>query len=530
MWQLLRGRAPPAYDPFSHIMAVPYSGMFGDVEWASSSDDNRTIDLLKHQKDGLSPGGVDLRALLSASTADHQRMPFVEDAARCLTDEEYARTTMLNNDIPEVDSAKIRARTFRTVTNRAFFSAITLLVAWGLFEWCTNSDIYTYGKFFLVPKGLEFWRVIVDMRIAARLCLSPPPVNFPLIRTLLIEIASLSYKTGLWAVTGDFAFWFYQIPCSPWLQRLFGIEVEDPVTKQKKFAKMRCCPMGFSYSPRWATALGWMVILHREANDPDTLGVFETWGVNPPSFVRLRRSPEGETVGFIFLWIDNVLVITNDQQLRDKWFNRLEANARHFRCLWKTDSKTKCSSLLRTSSPTYIGIHFRRVGTMVRWCHESERTAKWKDLLALPILTPRQVARHIGVAQWHQMITLQPLFSIDDAIEIGRRISKRVRSKKDWDIPLSDLGLTLPEADIRVLRHHVRRARKNDESSPRSMPARTRVRKTSLNWMSSKIRRPELGESTMGLEQLFMGTPTILPMFHPPILLRSSAGPMKKDS
>jgi len=166
--------------------------------------------------------------------------------------------------------------------------------------------------------------------------------------------------------------------------------------------------------------------------------------------------PEGATKGFIFLWIDNVFIITNDQSLRDKWYRRLVSNGRYFNCIWKP------GTLVRTSTPSYIGIHFRQEGDTIRWCHEQKRTLKWKELLSRPILTPRDVARHIGVAQWHQMISLKPLFTIEDPIEIGRRISKRIRSKKDWDTSLSSLGLTLPEKDIRTLRQYVRQAKSNE--------------------------------------------------------------------
>jgi len=472
MWQAFWGRTPPLYDPFSN-MSLPYGTFHDDIDTLPTRDDpasaERTVDLLKHQRDGLKPGGLDLHALLAATIAPHQRMPFGEDAVRCLTDEDYARATILNPEITTKERDRTRARSFRTVSRKGFYVAISMLVVWGLFEWCDPAELYTYGRFFLVPKGPEFWRVIVDMRIPASLCLSPPPVNFPLIRTLLIEVASLSYSTGLWAVTGDFAFWFYQIPCSPWLQSLFGVEIENPSTGKRQFARMKCCPMGFSYCPRWAASLGWVVILHRQTQNTDRLGVYEEWSENPPQFVRLRDGPDGKTVGYIFLWIDNIFIITNDQKLRDDWHNRLSSNARYFHCLWKKDT------LVKTSSPNYIGIHFRRVDANVRWCHEKERITKWKELVRRPILTPRDVARHVGVAQWHQLLSLQPLFSIEDPIEIGRRISKRIVSKATWDVPLSDLGLSLPEKDIRVLRQYVRRAFSNEEFSVNIVSPQTTV-------------------------------------------------------
>ena len=96
-----------------------------------------------------------------------------------------------------------------------------------------------------------------------------------------------------------------------------------------------------------------------------------------------------------------------------------------------------------------------------------------------------------GIAIWHQMDTLEPLYEISDSIEIMRRISPRLKSKKDWDKPLAELSLTLPLKDIRTLREHVRTALRNKdvmmdttvamECRKLRMFAWTRVRKTRVS-------------------------------------------------
>jgi len=169
MWQAFWGRIPPLYDPFSN-MAVPYV-FYDDMDepclHGEGLDQSRTVDLLEHQKNGFKPGKLDVKALLAPATADHQRMPFGENAARCLTDDSYARSNLWNPEISEAERDRVRARSFRTVSKKAFYVSIALLVTWGLFEWCEQSELYSYGRFFLVPKASSLYAVFVPAPTAS---------------------------------------------------------------------------------------------------------------------------------------------------------------------------------------------------------------------------------------------------------------------------------------------------------------------------------------------------------------------------
>ena len=439
---------PTLYDPFSCPMAYPQG--YEDAP-SSTTDDARLIDLLQHK--GEHPGEANVKDMLVEAT--RQKIPFSEDALRIVSDNDYSEARLNRLDLHTTEVENISKGSWKTITNKIFFVAIGLLTTWALMEACGKGEIATFGKYFQVPKGEHFWRVIVDARTAGRLCFHPPPVNFPHLRTLLTEVASLIFLGSMWAVTGDWKYWFYQIPINDSLKRRFGIQVSDPDDPTKTiFRRMRCLPMGWPWSPRIAQCIGWLVILHRE-KDAENLGVHESWGDNPPSFVRLRDGPNGKTTGLIFLWLDNVMVLSLDESLRNKWYNRLDANARRFNVRWK--------NLEKTSKPKYLGIFFRWIKNKVVWCHESERTKKWRLVVNQDILTARDVARHVGIAIWHQMVTLEPLYEISDSIEIMRRISPRLKSKKDWDKPLAELSLTLPLKDIRTLREHVRTALRNKD-------------------------------------------------------------------
>jgi len=112
--------------------------------------------------------------------------------------------------------------------------------------------------------------------------------------------------------------------------------------------------------------------------------------------------------------------------------------------------------------PNYIGIHFwtSKKG-VVKWCHEAERCKKWKAILERPICTPRDVARCVGIPIWHCTVSLTPLLHMYDAIEVLKRVSKTVATKRDWDKPLEELGVELSIQDDKVLRQFVRQAVNN---------------------------------------------------------------------
>ena len=372
---------------------------------------------------------------------------FGEDTAAIMTDGAVSSETILRKDVPPAEAAEIKSTSWRTRTRSSNLLHLVAAVAIALMVGCTMEGTLAFGKYFHVPKGDDQWRIIIDYRTSGRLCVVPPPINLPHIKTMLQEIAACG---STHAVTGDWSNFFYQLRLNPQLQLLFGLDCAG------KFFRMLCLPMGWAWSPRLAQCVGWSVILHTEP-DQDTLGVFETWGKDPPEFVRLREVKDGPTVGLIFLWIDNVMVIHRDPAKRDLWLDRLRDNAARFNLHWKLDT------LKATDTPHYLGIFFKNENGVVRWQHELERIKKWKLPLGAQIVTARDVATLVGIIVWHHMVTLEPLLEAKACIDVLRRISSTTAlpSKAAWDKPLTSLGIGISGAEASLLKSHVRKALNN---------------------------------------------------------------------
>ena len=445
-----------SYDPFSTPMG------YGFPEDVDIPDDHlhRTVEPIQN------PGKSRLSLLRKEAQREDQRMPFVEDACSVCLDSEYTTAHVLRDDMSLEEETTIRQRSWSTCTKAALVTLVVMLTTCGLLGLAVEGDIFAYSKLFRVPKGANHWRIIADSRIAGRLCRPPPPVNFVEIRTLLTEIALLG---ATFAVVGDFKFWFYQHAVNPVLQRMFGIACGS------MYRVMKCLPMGWPHSPRYAQCIAWGVILHRKPGE-DPLGVYETWGNDPPPFVRLRTEPGGPTVGLIFLWLDNVMVIHKDSKERDKWFVRLTRNAGVFpegvtdgdvgpdgELIQRDGFNVRWKNLDKTDRPCYLGISFKTTSAGVVWSHEKDRILKWKILVKAPIVTPRDAARLVGITIWHQTVTMEPMFDVKASIDVMKAVAPFVTCKSHWDVPLEKLGFTLTPKHESLLRDPVFLALKNPQ-------------------------------------------------------------------
>jgi len=434
------------HDPFGGHLG--YGIAAGDLDIPKALTHERQIDPIHD------PGELDVQKAVSASSVDQLDMPFAHQASLILSDGDYFKNNILRQDISTAEKEAICERSWKTKTKLMFAASVTILIGWTLFEICRRDEITAYSKFFQVPKGTNFWRVIADSRIAGRLCRSPDPVNFPHVRTLLLEIAALG---ATFAVVGDFKFWFYQMEISTELRRFFGIECGEI------FCRLRCLPQGWSWSPRIAQSMSWLIILYHEKNE-DTLGVHEEWSGDPPPFVRLKDPRTKNVVGLIFLWLDNIFVIHKDPKIRDLWFKRLERNGKVFNARWK--------QLDITDSPKYLGIHFNikapeNSDSFVQWAHDKDRIGKWKTILDKPIMTARDMAAHVGIIIWHHMVSLEPLYSAKRCINVLRRIAPKLKFKSWWDKPLADIDpeLAVTPEESALLKRHVSKAYFNAPSS-----------------------------------------------------------------
>jgi len=383
-----------------------------------------------------------------------QKVPFASDAQRILFDENYAQQRVLRKDIDPTQKKKARGL---VKSNMVFLQAIVTLCACGVMceNWEGPSEasttavgtwtplkhehLYSYAKYFQVPKTENKDRAIADSRRAGTLTEDPPPVNLPHLQQVLTEVAKLGTTQ---CVVGDFRHFFYQHRISRWLSTLFGIACAEMLVR------MVVLPMGWSWSPRLAQCSGWSILLYHDENS-STLGVKEKWGDDPPPMIKLRDE-QSRVVGLIVLWIDNFIIFHKDQSVRDLWYNRIIKNCKKF--------DVQIKEIEKTSTPSYLGIYFETKRKGVVWRHDTKRTTKWQSLLTTEINTPRDVARLVGVGIWHHTVGLRPLLEMKNSINIMRRISKNIFTKAAWDKNLSELDIVLTGSEKQTLKEEVSKA------------------------------------------------------------------------
>jgi len=423
------------YDPWSSMMA--YAATEKGIR--DPHEGQRTIDVKEPGKFHVK----DFKSRMAPQTEGGQDLPFAHDAAKILEDKDYAFERVLRKDLPPDAWKEAVIADWRTSTNRKFAATLSTLVVIGLLCTVTSGDVRALAKHFQIPKGDDAWRIVTDARLTNRLCHVPPGVNLPHLRNLILEIVALG---ATFAVVADWKYWFFQLPLNEGLQQLFGIHCGE------SWYRMKCLPMGFSWAPRIAQCVGWGIILYVPRGE-SSLGVFETWGIDPPDFVRLREHAGGPVVGLIFLWYDNILVICKNPGMRDQWLRRLRQNGERFNARFK--------QLEATDRPVYIGIKFWLAKKVVHWSHDPARVHKWAEAVKAPLQTPRDVARLVGIIVWHYMVSLQPLLLVHSCIEIMRRVAVKLSSRASWDKSLAELEITISVAEERALRGAVKAALHN---------------------------------------------------------------------
>ena len=80
--------------------------------------------------------------------------------------------------------------------------------------------------------------------------------------------------------------------------------MSNPVLKYFQF---KVLPMGFSWAPQLAQAIGWSMILFRSHEEELDLLGDERFYDELPDMVRLKDS-DGNSVGVIVLWYDNLVI------------------------------------------------------------------------------------------------------------------------------------------------------------------------------------------------------------------------------
>jgi hypothetical protein len=388
LWQLLRGS---------------YSGYgVDDYETAFDSDSPRPLDPV------FVAGQANIRGLLASSR--RYNVGFVV----------LLISLILNSEDFPVLRTVTQERSIR-FTNKKYREHFRCLVEWKLLCACLPEQIRFFNTYFAVPKGEEYARAIFNGKRLSSLMPTPPPVNIFDIPRFLEKLSDIPITTGVWLVIGDIRHWFHQIPVSFELSRFFGVALSVNET-----FRWTCLPMGWSFSPAIAQALGWAMLCHRESGEfahvkIDDLEV-------SPTFVTLF-SKIGQRVGFLALYYDNYIVVSTDADVARIMHNRIERNARLFNIALK-EHKLFTRKELFADPPIFLGIEIgltrkrhRDEGLGIHW-RIHKRNLRYLCAMTYPA---REIAQVIGRILYFRLVSLSPLGTHESTrgvLQLLRRVSK----------------------------------------------------------------------------------------------------------
>jgi hypothetical protein len=351
--------------------------------------------------------------------------------------------------VPEIDDEHAPEPRRLRFTNAKYRSHFSHLTNWGLLEPTVAENIKYCNTYFAVPKGTAFARAIFNGRRLSEASPAPQPVNLFDIAGFLEKLGSLDCKQGLWMVIGDFRHWFHQIPVCRELSSYFGLALSP-----KEVYRWLCLPMGWSHSPVIAQSLGWAVLCHREEGSPAYVCIDNM--ATPPTFVTLKDAA-GQEVGFLALYYDNYIVVSNNHQVARAMNERIKKNAKLFNIALKEHAIHARSELMGATPPTFLGIELglqrTRDGVFaVRW-RIKNRMIRTLDQGVFPA---REVARVIGKLLYSRLISLEPLGTHESTRQVLSLLARV--SREAWAQTWNSARITITDEEAAHLRVETERA------------------------------------------------------------------------
>ena len=242
-----------------------------------------------------------------------------------------------------------------------------------------------FASLFTVPKSNKLNRVVCNGKPGNAVLNPPPYFRFFSPWDIVSRLIALGTFS---AFTLDLKAWFYRIPMSQSMARFYAVAPGGP------YQRFTCVPMGASIAPAIGQCATWALILYRERDDEDDLGV-QVEKSSIPAIADIVR--QGVVVGHIFVCLDNIAVVTKDPELTKLWRARLDRNAK---ALGVFPFKDEGRNQWTQAEFHYIGIHFANG----KWRHDDDRVARWVERYGADVDRGRwmgpTIQRVVGVLVW----------------------------------------------------------------------------------------------------------------------------------
>lgn len=307
------------------------------------------------------------------------------------------------------------------------------------------------ANFFLVPKGNDRWRVICDARMANRFMNKD---NLPLrlfsLDDLLDTMRTHSqHFPNFTTISCDLRHWFHQLNLPVRYRRLFGMHLPAGKGTPGKIHVPTAVPMGWTLAPALAQAATLSILLRRESNaNADALAIDEAaltalMGDNHelPPYIPLRDGAGNH--GRVYVLLDNILVVTHDAALADRWKRHIKSSCGVLNVELKEEEVAGAKVAIRSTTLQrncggrlrFLGIDWehgrRRVAVdpreedpLVDWTSGSEWTGR-----------RRLLATILGRLLWVLRVQQEPFCEPRRAalMEVFSRNSPRAVRHEDWN-------------------------------------------------------------------------------------------------
>ena len=269
-------------------------------------------------------------------------------------------------------------------------------------------------RLFKTPKDEKVARLIMECQEANKAAAASTPFSMPMVEQVVARIRQLGRASY---VVSDERHSFYQqkIP-EEWGQTM-AILFEGEIYYPNVLA------MGHSHSAKVSHQGCWARVLMRLSKKESMLGVRAEDIKDCPTILTLYGE-DGKEVGFMCVYLDNVLVATKLEWLARAWKTRIERNAKVLQTLALKEGQ---AFLFLEGKVVYLGVEYEyneELG-LLQWRWSTKKREKWERENDQPLdeiaWTPRRVASWTGTLMWRTRIDMVPLFAIRGQMEMVKQ-------------------------------------------------------------------------------------------------------------
>ena len=289
-----------------------------------------------------------------------------------------------------------------------------------------RSKLTALANMFAVPKpgklnkdGETMMRVIIDARLANAMSNDSLAFELFTLPALLQCVSNVSHASSAqkkwFCVNADLRHYFHQLPLPERLRDLFLFQCGN------KTFRYKTVPMGWYLSPVIAQSITWTLVLGFEW--PVHIGRPQNF-TSMPAWIPFRSGEGG-----IFVLLDNIFVVTPDEEVAKYWVQRLKRNAAPDRLNIAFKEEPTVTTIHEdddNSFTEFLGIDFR----FKSW------SVKRKDSPAIldrggTVFTHREISSILGEVLWDLRVRCKSPLEYADLMKVYSAVVPP--SGRSWD-------------------------------------------------------------------------------------------------